>query len=95
MGRDQVLFFGVHPINRNQRQAQGIEPAQQALQSNLVNDNAGQGGNGWAITLAFNRNGHPFGPLRPTLVEVSGYFDLVGRLPLSTRSKRESRPHPM
>jgi hypothetical protein len=64
-------------MDRNQRQAQRVEPAQQALQGSLV-DGAGQGSNRWTIALAFDRNGHPSGPIRPALVNVSRHFDLVG-----------------
>ncbi len=70
-------LVALDPIDRNQRQAQGVEPAQQTLQSGLV-DGAGQGSDRRTITLAFDRNGHPPVPLRPTFIEVSRHLDLVG-----------------
>ncbi len=71
-----LLFVRFDPVGRNQRQAQRIESAQQALQSSLVDD-AGQGGGRRAIVSTFERDRHPSGPIRPTFVEVSRHFDLI------------------
>jgi hypothetical protein len=58
-----ICLAGVDTLDRDQRQAQGIEPAQQTLQSGLVNDDAGQGGDRRAIALALDRDRHPPDPI--------------------------------
>lgn len=58
--------------NGNQRHAQGVEPAQKALQGSLVNI-AGQDGNQRTSTLAVDRDHHPPGPIRPTLCETERF----------------------
>ena len=83
----------IYPDDGNQRYAQGIETAQQTLQSCLV-ERTGQGGDRLGIWLAIDYNGQLPAPVCPTLIEVSWYFDLICCKPVQGESWFSVR-HPL
>jgi len=64
----------INTIDRNQWQAQRVEPAQQAVQGCLIKI-AGHGGD-WK-TLVLDRYRHLPGPISPAHIDHPGHFDLV------------------
>jgi hypothetical protein len=64
-------------MDRDQRQSQGVQPAQQALQTGLVKG-AGQDGDRRVSHLVLDANRYFPPPVCPALVEVTRHFDLVG-----------------
>ena len=75
------VTLDIGAIDRLQRQSQRVEPAQETVQSSLI-DRANQRSEGSAIALRLKRHRHPSGSVLPTVVEVPWYLDPVGCEPI-------------